>query len=32
MSEDDIPHTLESWHNLIDLYEVWNKPEQTEKW
>jgi hypothetical protein len=25
-------HTLESWSNLIDLYETWNKPEEAEKW
>jgi hypothetical protein len=29
---DTHPHTLESWHNLIELYEVWNKPEEAEKW
>ena len=26
------PHTLESWKNLIDLYEAWNKPEEAAKW
>jgi hypothetical protein len=26
------PHTLESWHNLINLYEAWNKPEKAEEW
>jgi hypothetical protein len=25
-------HTLESWHNLIDLYEAWDKPEKAEEW
>jgi len=25
---DTHPHTLETWHNLIDLYEAWNKPEK----
>ena len=25
-------HTLQSSHNLIDLYEAWNKPEETEEW
>jgi len=20
------------WHNLIALYEAWNKPEKEEKW
>ncbi|MFC1635661.1 hypothetical protein ACFL5Z_12545 [Planctomycetota bacterium] len=29
---DTHPHTLQSWHNLIDLYEAWNKPEQAEYW
>ena len=29
---DTHPHTLESWNNLIDLYKVWNKPEEAEKW
>jgi hypothetical protein len=23
---------LESWKNLIDLYEAWNKPEKVEEW
>jgi len=26
------PHTLESLNNLIELYEAWNKSEETEKW
>ncbi len=26
------PHTLELWHNLIELYEAWGKPEEAEKW
>jgi len=26
------PHTLESWQNLIELYEVWGKPEKAEEW
>ncbi len=29
---DTHPHTLESWHNLIDLYEAWVKTEKTEEW
>jgi len=29
---DTHPNTLESWNNLIDLYEAWGKPEETEKW
>jgi serine/threonine protein kinase/tetratricopeptide (TPR) repeat protein len=29
---DTHPHTIESWNNLIDLYEAWNKLEQAEKW
>ena len=29
---DTHPHTLESWHNLIDLYEAWNKPEIAKEW
>jgi len=29
---DTHPHTLESWNNLIDLYEAWNKPEKAEEW
>ncbi|MFC1636961.1 tetratricopeptide repeat protein [Planctomycetota bacterium] len=24
--------TFESWHNLISLYEAWNKPEKAEEW
>jgi hypothetical protein len=26
------PRTLESFHNLIELYEAWGKPEEAEKW
>jgi hypothetical protein len=26
------PHTLESWNNLIDLYQAWNKPEKAKEW
>jgi hypothetical protein len=29
---DTHPRTLESWNNLIELYEAWNKPEKAEKW
>ena len=29
---DTHPHTLESWHNLIELYEAWDKPEKAKKW
>ncbi len=29
---DEHPHTLESWHNLIELYEAWGKPEKAEEW
>jgi len=29
---DTHPHTIESWNNLIDLYEAWGKPEQAEQW
>jgi hypothetical protein len=29
---DKHAHTLESWHNLSDLYEAWNKPEKAEQW
>ncbi len=29
---DTHPHTLESWHNLIELYEAWNKPEKAKVW
>jgi tetratricopeptide (TPR) repeat protein len=29
---DTHPHTLESWNNLIDLYDAWNKPEKAEEW
>jgi len=23
---------LQSWNNLIDLYETWNKPEKAQEW
>jgi hypothetical protein len=26
------PHTIESWHNLIDLYQAWNKSEKAKEW
>ncbi|MHC4752266.1 MAG: tetratricopeptide repeat protein, partial [Planctomycetota bacterium] len=29
---DEHPHTIESLNNLIELYKVWNKPEQAEQW
>lgn len=29
---DTHPHTLESWHNLIEFYETWDKPEQANQW
>ncbi|MFC1637222.1 tetratricopeptide repeat protein [Planctomycetota bacterium] len=29
---DTHPHTLESWHNLIDLYKAWNKPEKAKEY
>ncbi len=29
---DTHPHTLESWNNLIELYEAWDKPEKAEEW
>lgn len=29
---DTHPHTLESWNNLIDLYDVWGKPGEAEQW
>jgi len=29
---DTHPHTLESWHNLIELYEAWSKPQKAEHW
>ena len=29
---DTHPHTLESWHTLINLYEDWKKPEKAEQW
>lgn len=25
-------HTLESWRNLIELYEAWNKSEMANEW
>ena len=30
--DDTHPHTLESWHNLIELYEAMGKPLKAEKW
>ena len=29
---DTHPHTIESLNNLIDLYEIWNKPEKAKEW
>jgi hypothetical protein len=29
---DTHPHTLQSRQNLIELYEIWDKPEEAEKW
>jgi len=29
---DTHPRTLESWQNLIDLYEAWGKPEKAKEW
>jgi len=29
---DTHPHTFESWHNLIELYEAWGKPEKADEW
>ena len=29
---DTHPYTLESWHNLIELHEAWDKPELAEEW
>ena len=26
------PHTLQSWKNLIDLYEAWGKSEKADEW
>ena len=26
------PYTLESWHELINLYEALNKPEKAKEW
>ena len=29
---DTHPHTKESFNELIDLYEAWNKPEKANEW
>ncbi|MFC1634052.1 tetratricopeptide repeat protein [Planctomycetota bacterium] len=29
---DTHPHTIESWKNLIKLYEAWNKLEKADQW
>jgi len=29
---DKHPYTLESWNNIIALYEAWNKPEKANEW
>ncbi len=29
---DTHPHTLESWNNLIEIYESLNKPKKAEEW
>ena len=29
---DTHPHTLESFNNLIKLYEAWSKPEKAYEW
>jgi tetratricopeptide (TPR) repeat protein len=29
---DEHPHTSESWHNLIEIYEAWGKPEKAKEW
>jgi len=29
---DTHPQTLESWHNLIEIYEAWGKPEKAKEW
>jgi hypothetical protein len=29
---DQYPHTFESLHNLIALYEAWSKPEKADEW
>jgi len=29
---DTHPHTLESWNNLIELYEALGKQEKAEEW
>ena len=28
---DEHPRILESWNNLIELYEAWDKPEEAEQ-
>jgi hypothetical protein len=32
MSAEVAEHTMEPINNIIDLYEVWNKPEKAEQW
>jgi len=29
---DTHPNTLESWNNIVNLCEAWNKPEQARSW
>jgi hypothetical protein len=29
---DEHPDTVESWNNLIGLYETWGKPEKANEW
>jgi hypothetical protein len=29
---DTHPHTVETLHNLIELYKAWDKPEKAENW
>jgi hypothetical protein len=29
---DTHPHMLESWKNLIELYEAWDRPEKVNEW
>ena len=29
---EEHPHTLESWNNLIELYEASGKPEKAKEW
>ena len=29
---DTHPHTLQSWNNVIELYEAWEKPGKAEEW